>query len=513
MKKRRFFALLLALVMTLGTTTALAANGFTDVPADAYYAAAVDWALEKGVTTGKSAESFAPGTTVTRAEAATFLWRMAGEPEPTQTETFADVEKDANNSWYKTAVQWAVEKHITNGTDDNIFSPNVTCSRGMILTMLYRMQGSPWDAVMEAKVPENSEDMSLEELGNALVQSMVEGIRSQNALTDVKEGDYFEIPVIWAMMNGVLGQNQVEMGEGAAAVQPNAPCPRGEMVYFLYHASGDAPAPAIPGSVETGTIPETVVLDKDGVKITATGIETDRYGDPRLTFTIANSTAKALRIDMDEFYVNTYTLSPQVYIPVEDEDGFVFYADAVAVPEETTEFFVSLSALDDMGITSVSELEMKPALVEVKKSEDGYDYVDDFAIGGSSHIRTSLYTESASYDMEGTTVYDKNGLKLLVTKAANSEYSGPEITMFVYNGSKENVSLEIAGLKLDGVSYDSFFSPNVPAGKRYAGEISISLDFDNIPTAKEAELTFRKMDPETWKTIETFDSVKVTFAD
>ena len=85
--------------------------------------------------------------------------------------------------------------------------------------------------------------------------------------------------------------------------------------------------------------------------------------------------------------------------------------------------------------------------------------------------------------------------------------------MFIYNGGKENVSLEIAELKLDGVSYDSFFSPNVPAGKRYAGEIHISLDFDNIPTAKEAELTFRKMDPETWKTIETFDSVKVTFAD
>ena len=464
MKQRRLFALLLAFVMTLGTTNAFAAGGFTDVPKDAYYASAVDWALEKGVTTGRSADSFAPDAAVTRAEAATFLWRMAGEPAPTQAETFTDVEADANNRWYKTAVQWAVEKGITNGTGNGDFSPTVVCSRGMILTMLYRMQGSSWDAAMEAELPENSEDMTLEDFGNSLVQSTVESIRSTNALVDVKEGDYFELP-------------------------------------------------AIHGSVETGTIPETVVFDKDGVKITVTGIETDRSGNARLALTIVNGSETALCIDMDEFYVNTYALFPQVYIPVEDKDGSVLYSTAVAAAGETADFFVNLSPLGDMGISSVCELEMKPSLLEMKKSGDGYDFVDKFAVGDTVRIQTSLYTEGASYDMEGTTVYDKDGLKILVTKAENSEYSGPQITIYVSNNGKESVSLELSELKLDGDRFEAFFSPDVPAGKRYAGKVYISFDYDNVPAAKEAELTFRKMDPETWEPVETFESAKVTFTD
>ena len=61
--------------------------------------------------------------------------------------------------------------------------------------------------------------------------------------------------------------------------------------------------------------------------------------------------------------------------------------------------------------------------------------------------------------------------------------------------------------------FEAFFSPDVPAGKRYAGKVYISFDYDDVPAAKEAELTFRKMDPETWEPVETFESAKVTFTD
>ncbi len=94
LKLRRFLAVLLAFVILLGTTSAFAADTFTDVPEDAYYAEAVKWAVENDVTYGKGDGIFAPEDTVTRAEAVTFLWCAAGRPEPTKTETFPDVESD-----------------------------------------------------------------------------------------------------------------------------------------------------------------------------------------------------------------------------------------------------------------------------------------------------------------------------------------------------------------------------------------------------------------------------------
>ncbi len=206
-------------------------SSFTDVAADAYYAEAVDWAVENGITNGMGDGTFAPLQTVTRAQAVTFLWRMAGKPVPTKTETFPDVESDPNNSWYKTAVQWAVEQGITNGTGSG-FSPTETCSRGMILTMLYRMEGRPWDEAMAAVLPEKHEDMTDEEFGFEMIQGFVKGIRAGGTAPDVGEGTWYEIPVFWAMYTNILNTNQTDPVTGA--VNPEAPCPRGEMVSYLY---------------------------------------------------------------------------------------------------------------------------------------------------------------------------------------------------------------------------------------------------------------------------------------
>ncbi len=236
MKTRRILAVLLALVLTLGMT-ALAAGGYNDVPEDACYADAAAWAAEKGITTGDSDGMFHPERTVTRAEAVAFLWRMAGKPEPTETETFTDVERDPDNLWYQTAVMWAVEEGITDGMGSGEFCPAVTCSRGMILTMLYRMQGRPYD------------------------QETVRGYREGDILTDVREGDWYELPVIWALNSGILGENQGETP--SVTVQPGADCPRGEMVFFLYRASlcgGGASDPDVPQAVET----EIAQIDKYG---------------------------------------------------------------------------------------------------------------------------------------------------------------------------------------------------------------------------------------------------------
>ena len=126
--------------VTLNTNMTLYArwtdNPFLDVPDDAYYFDPVMWAVKNGVTDGTSAITFSPNDPCTRAHAVTFLWRAYGSPEPTATENpFSDVSTD--NYFYK-AVLWAVEQGITLGTSETTFSPNAPCTRAQIVTFLYR---------------------------------------------------------------------------------------------------------------------------------------------------------------------------------------------------------------------------------------------------------------------------------------------------------------------------------------------------------------------------------------
>ena len=512
MKSGRLFAWLLAALMMFSPATVFAAETFPDVPEDAYYAEAVTWALDKEITNGKNGV-FAPDETVTRAQAVTFLWRMAGRPEPAQAETFPDVETDANNSWYKTAAQWAVERGVVKGYGDGSFKPATLCTRGMILTMLYRMENSPYDAAMEAVLPENNAAMTLDDLGSAMIQGIVEGVRSENAIADVEAGKYYELPIIWAMFNGLLSENQVDTE--ARTVQPHRPCPRGEMVYFLMGTSRYEEALAAaeeanrpPEPIETGTVPETVALDKDGVKITVTGIEYAGQ-DVWLDLTIENNSGKELAVDAGKLFVNTFSVSPSTFIPVPEEWGTSF--EEVVVPAgEVKQFHVGLNSLREKGIASVYEVELQMGVFLRVETEDGYES-EEFAVGEPINIHTSLYDSAVSYDMAGTTVYDKDGLKVAVCRAENKEYRGPQIAVFAYNSGSKDAALELSSLKLDGETVDAHFSMDIPAGKRNVDTVSIEIDYENIPVVKEAELTLQTLDLETWEPVETFEPVTVTF--
>lgn len=112
---------------------------FVDVPSSAYYYDAVKWAAKKGITGGTGDGAFNPNGACTRAHIVTFLWRAAGSPAPKSTVSFADVPAD---SYYAKAVAWAVENGITLGTGDGTFSPNATCTRAQSVTFLYRALGT-----------------------------------------------------------------------------------------------------------------------------------------------------------------------------------------------------------------------------------------------------------------------------------------------------------------------------------------------------------------------------------
>ena len=170
---------------------------FIDVPASAYYAEAVNWAVAKKITGGIGNDLFAPNDPCTRAQIVTFLWRAAGSPAPKNTGTaFGDVKP---GSFYEQAVAWAVENGITGGTGDGKFSPDATCTRAQAVTFLYRASGAP--AVS----------------GNA-------------AFSDVATNAYYADAVAWAAKNGVTD------GIGGGQFGSGSDCTRGQIVTFMYRA-------------------------------------------------------------------------------------------------------------------------------------------------------------------------------------------------------------------------------------------------------------------------------------
>ena len=177
------------------TTVTPPSTGFVDVPASAYYADAVKWAVEKGITTGTSATTFSPEASCTRAQMVTFLWRAAGSPAPKATTTaFTDLDKSA---YYYDAVLWAVEQGITTGTSSTTFSPNATVTRGQTVTFLYRFAGQP-------------------------------AVSGSSSFTDVNSSDYYAAAVQWAKEQGITS------GTSDTTFSPTSDCTRGQIVTFLY---------------------------------------------------------------------------------------------------------------------------------------------------------------------------------------------------------------------------------------------------------------------------------------
>ena len=168
---------------------------FADVPANAYFADAVKWAVDKGITNGLSDTMFGPYESCTRAQIVTFLWRAAGSPEPKTAVSFADVPA---GSYYAKAVAWAIENGITNGMTETTFAPNATCTRGQSVTFLYRA---------------------------------LKGTASGSAnFTDVKSDAFYADAINWAVANNVTN------GTSNTTFSPNADCTRAEIVTFLYRA-------------------------------------------------------------------------------------------------------------------------------------------------------------------------------------------------------------------------------------------------------------------------------------
>lgn len=138
---KRIIILLLACALLLSTASIAAENPFTDVAQTDWFYGPVLWALEKGITTGKTATEFAPDGYCSRGQVVTFLWRLMGKPQPKNTVTpFTDV---LTWKYYYPALCWAVETGVTTGVTETTFEPERSCTMGQIATFLWRAVGEP----------------------------------------------------------------------------------------------------------------------------------------------------------------------------------------------------------------------------------------------------------------------------------------------------------------------------------------------------------------------------------
>ena len=186
MKKIISFAMVIATLLSITTVAYAKVGPFEDVNSNAYYAEAVQWAYENGVTSGTSSTTFSPNSTCTRGQVVTFLWNMNGKPKVDIQNPFIDVTAD---KYYHNAVLWAYQQGIVAGTSATTFSPDNTCTKEHILVMLWRSLGSP-------------------KVNNVAVNC----------------SDWSKDAVMWAQSSGV-----------AVGINGKDNCPRADIIYYMHN--------------------------------------------------------------------------------------------------------------------------------------------------------------------------------------------------------------------------------------------------------------------------------------
>ena len=180
-------------VLTVGQTITEDAPRFMDVPADAYYAVPVAWAVDKKITSGTSLTTFSPANTCTRAHILTFLWRAVGSPKDSSGNHFNDV---CSDDYFYNAALWAYDMGLVEGES---FEGDLACTRAATVTYLWQCAGSP--------EPDG-----------------------ECAFDDVPADAPYAEAVAWAVENGIT------TGTSATTFSPNTVCDRGQIVTFLHRA-------------------------------------------------------------------------------------------------------------------------------------------------------------------------------------------------------------------------------------------------------------------------------------
>ncbi|MCQ2286494.1 MAG: hypothetical protein MJZ76_06445 [Bacteroidales bacterium] len=243
------------------------------------------------------------------------------------------------------------------------------------------------------------------------------------------------------------------------------------------------------------SITETVLLDENGVKITAKGMNKGLFG-PSIKLLLENNTDKSLTVQTRKSSVNGYMVET------------MFSADVAAGKKANEELVFMQSDLKSAGISDIADMEFA---FHVFDSNSWTTYLDTDLIS----IKTSVADGFVySFDNSGQTAYTGNGFEIVIKGISEDSILGTGVVVYIDNTSAEDICVQVRDVSVNGFMIDPFFSEDVSAGKHSIGTITIlssDLQKNDITKIEDIELSFHIFNESTWRDIVNTDAVKITF--
>ena len=246
---------------------------------------------------------------------------------------------------------------------------------------------------------------------------------------------------------------------------------------------------------QTASIEETVILDQNGLKITATGLEDSFMGD-ELKLLVENNNGQNLTVQSHASSVNGYMITNIMSIDV---------ADGKKVNDALT---LTSSEMEDCGITSITDLAFT---LHVFNTDTWETVIDTPVIELKTNLSGSV---TQTYDDSGNVVYDAGGIRIITKGKTDDSILGPGIQVYVENNSAEDIMVQTRNVSINGFMVDTFYSPLVMAGKRSLSSLTLSdtsLEANGITDITSAELSFVIINPNNLMDIAETGPVSLTF--
>jgi hypothetical protein len=256
--------------------------------------------------------------------------------------------------------------------------------------------------------------------------------------------------------------------------------------------SSDKTSDTAASTSDKTTIEETVLLDQDNIKITATEYDTDAIFGDYINLEIENNTDQNLMFSADAVIVNDYNISD------------LFATEVAAGKKSNEKLYLSTSDLEAAGIDQVGEVEIYFNIYD-DDTLDTYLKSDDIV------IKTSAYDSmNTTTNITGKELYNENGIKIVAEATDEDSFWGTSILLYIENNSGQNIVVQIENFSINGYMMDPLFSATVYNGKKCVSDITIlssDLEDNDIDKIEDVELQFDILNADTFDTIVTTDPI------